>query len=320
MTLETQLKSLLNDPSIVCQEQLQSLWSGYGQIVRCQSMAKQQSYIVKEIIPQAAGTHPRGWNTATSHQRKLQSYQVEANFYQRYAGLVDQHNKIPKLIACCQTNDVNVLVLEDLDAAGYYIRKDAASWHDLTIAIRWLAYFHARFMGCEATELWPIGCYWHLATRQDELSAMPASEYKRYAQQLDDKLNNATFKTLVHGDAKFENLCFHHNGKTVAAVDFQYVGAGSGVKDLAYLVGSCLSQEQLIEFDPLILPEYLNHLQQALAHYQVAVDFNALKAESYQLYPIAWADFYRFLLGWNPQSWKICQFMKAKAALGLSLL
>lgn len=319
MTLETQLKALLNDPSIACQEQLQSLWSGYGQIIRCQSKARQQSYIVKVITSQAADTHPRGWNTSASHQRKLQSYQVEASFYQDYAGLTDQQNKTPELIACCQTNDGILLVLEDLDAAGYNIRKDIASWHDLTIAIRWLAYFHARFMNCEATELWPVGCYWHLATRQDELSAMSASDYKRYAQQLDDKLKNAAFKTLVHGDAKFENLCFHHNGEAVAAVDFQYVGTGSGVKDLAYLVGSCLKQEQLVEFDPLILPEYLKHLKQALAHYQVPLDFNALKTETYQLYPIAWADFYRFLLGWNPQSWKICQYMKTQSAIGLSL-
>lgn len=149
---------------------------------------------------------------------------------------------------------------------------------------------------------------------------MPVSDYKHYAQQLDDKLNKAAFKTLVHGDAKFENLCFHHNDKTVAAVDFQYVGTGSGVKDLAYLVGSCLPQEQLVEFDLFILPEYLKHLKQALAHYQVSLDFNALKAETYQLYPIAWADFYRFLLGWNPQSWKVCPYMKTKSALGLSLI
>ena len=320
MTLETQLQVLLNDPSFVCQEQLQSLWSGYGQIIRCQSKARQQSYIVKVITPQAAGTHPRGWNTSASHQRKLQSYQVEASFYQYYAHLTDHHNKVPKLIACQQKNEVILLVMEDLDAAGYSIRKNIASWQDLTIAIRWLAYFHARFMGCKTTELWSVGCYWHLATRQDELSAMPVSDYKHYAQQLDDKLNKAAFKTLVHGDAKFENLCFHHNDKTVAAVDFQYVGTGSGVKDLAYLVGSCLPQEQLVEFDLFILPEYLKHLKQALAHYQVSLDFNALKAETYQLYPIAWADFYRFLLGWNPQSWKVCPYMKTKSALGLSLI
>ena len=33
------------------------------------------------------------------------------------------------------------------------------------------------------------------------------------------------------------------DGKAVAAVDFQYVGAGCGMKDVAYLLGSCLDDK-----------------------------------------------------------------------------
>ncbi|MGJ8693906.1 MAG: phosphotransferase [Thalassotalea sp.] len=318
MEVLAELKLLLNDPSLEVAEQLQSLWSGYGEIIRCKSVQYQKDYIVKVIAPADADKHPRGWNTSTSHQRKVTSYQIETCFYQHYAALTDHHNKVPKLIASKVSDSVSLLVMEDLDALGYNIRKDFATWHDLVVAIRWLAYFHARFMGNAATGLWPVATYWHLATRKDELTAMPNCDYKTHAAAIDLALNQAKYQTLVHGDAKFENMCFHANGNDIAAVDFQYVGRGSGVKDLAYLVGSCLHEQQLFEFDDLILPEYLKQLKTALAHYQVTVDFTELSAETTKLYPVAWADFYRFLLGWNPQSWKICHYMKTKAAAGLT--
>ena len=325
MNVLIRLQALLNDPSVVLNEEVQSLWSGYGQIIRCKSKATQQSYIVKVITPNEAGDHPRGWNTSTSHQRKLKSYQVEANFYQHYAHVTDEHSKVPKLIASSVTTECTLLVMEDLDSTGYTERKGSVpaseiQWQDLANAIKWLAYFHARFMGDKGNKLWSVGTYWHLATRQDELSAMPDSAYKSKASSIDDVLKKATFQTLIHGDAKFENLCFHPNGEDVAAVDFQYVGRGAGVKDLMYLVGSCLNEDKLIAYDALILDEYLKHLKKALMHYKSTLNFEAICKETKILYPVAWADFYRFLLGWNPESWKICDYMKKKSVVGLTLL
>ena len=320
MNLLTELKHLLKDSTIELTEQVQSLWSGYGRIVRCKSDLTDTCYIVKEIQPTEASDHPRGWNTSVSHQRKLTSYQVEANFYQYYAQLTDEHSRVPTLIASRITDTYTLLVMEDLDYSGYNERKEIAQWNDLAVAIKWLAYFHARFMHSSADNLWSTGTYWHLSTRQDEFSAMAASELKQAASDIDKVLNNAQFQTLVHGDAKFENLCFYPDGKKVAAVDFQYIGKGSGVKDLAYLVGSCLSEDKLIEFDHRILDEYLTQLKKALVHYEVALDFEALSKETHALYPVAWADFYRFLLGWNPNSWKVCNFMKQKSKQGLLLI
>lgn len=323
MNVLIQIKSLLNDTSIVLEEEVQSLWSGYGQIIRCKSNKNGQSYIVKVIAPENASEHPRGWNTSASHQRKIQSYQVEASFYQHYSQLANTPNhspfcKVPHLMASSTNHSHTLLVMEDLDSVGYSIRKASADWNSLRLAIRWLAYFHAKFMGSSAEGLWEIGTYWHLATRKDEWLAMTKSNYKTHAQVIDNTLNNAQFQTLVHGDAKFENLCFHVNNEEVAAVDFQYIGRGSGVKDLAYLVGSCLSEDKLIEFEPLILNEYLKQLKQALTEYNIALNFDTLAAETTYLYPVAWADFYRFLLGWNPQSWKVCGYMQTKAKQGLN--
>ena len=322
MNQSLKLKSLLTDLSLIAEENVQSLWSGYGQIIRCKHLKTNKTYIVKLVTPNNKTTHPRGWNTSASHQRKLISYKIESNFYQNYSHLTDEHCKVPALITTKISDEFTLLVMEDLDLAGYSTRIKTANWQSLSVAIKWLAYFHAKFMNSSANKLWSIGTYWHLGTRHDEWLTMPNSEFKEQATAIDNALNNATYKTLVHGDAKFENLCFHQDIESniykVAAVDFQYVGHGTGVKDLAYLVGSCLDQNGLEEYDSLILDTYLKHLKDALTEYNMTIDFDALANETRKLYSVAWADFYRFLLGWNPESWKICDYMKNQAQLGLS--
>ena len=67
-----------------------------------------------------------------------------------------------------------------------------------------------------------------------------------------------------------------------------------------------------------ILNEYIHQLKLAVKHYNVNLDIDELEQEVRFLYPIAWADFYRFLIGWNPQSWKICGFMEHMSKVGLS--
>ena len=59
------------------------------------------------------------------------------------------------------------------------------------------------------------------------------------------RTGNCKFKTIVHGDAKLANFCFSHDLSNVAAVDFQYVGGGCGMKDVAYFLGSCLNDQEL---------------------------------------------------------------------------
>ena len=95
-----------------------------------------------------------------------------------------------------------------------------------------------------AIGLWECGSYWHLGTRPDELAALEDGPLKTTAPLIDQALRQSQFQTIIHGDAKLANFCFarHHNtanGSTVAAVDFQYVGAGCGIKDVTYFLGSC---------------------------------------------------------------------------------
>ncbi|HEX6277446.1 MAG TPA: phosphotransferase, partial [Polyangiaceae bacterium] len=168
---------------------------------------------------------------------------------------------------------------------------------------RWLAAFHATFLGEPPESLWKVGTYWHLATRPDELSALAAPALRRAAPVLDERLNRARHRTLVHGDAKLQNFCFAPGGSAVAAVDFQYVGGGVGVKDLAYFLTSSVSPRDLERDAESYLDDYFRALRTALekrqgARGQPGFDAALVEAEWRELYPLACADFYRFYLGW----------------------
>ena len=82
-------------------------------------------------------------------------------------------------------------------------------------------------MGERGEGLWPQGTYWHLATRLDELAAIDDAEIRASAQALDAQLAAATFQTILHGDAKEANFCFTRDGRSAAAVDFQYTVAAA---------------------------------------------------------------------------------------------
>ena len=112
-------------------------------------------------------------------------------------------------------------------------------------------------------------------------------------------MNACQFKTLVHGDAKLANFCFSETGE-VAGVDFQYVGGGCGMKDLAYFTGSCLSEEDCEQLEAKIIDTYFTYFHKANAK-----THHELEQEWRGLYPVAWADFHRFLKGWSPEHWKI---------------
>ncbi|NVK23762.1 MAG: aminoglycoside phosphotransferase family protein [Gammaproteobacteria bacterium] len=306
------IENLLKDTSIKELETLQSLWSGYGSIVRYVSLLSNQSFIVKQIQTDNENLrHPRGWNTSTSHQRKLKSYQVELTFYQQYAKQTSELCKVPELIASQTAADGYLLVLQDLDAAGFQMRTKSGDMPTVKLGIRWLANFHAKFMSTNAEHLWQQGGYWHLSTRQDELAAMPNSRLKQAASTLDKQLQQAKFQTLLHGDAKLENMCFNQQNNDVALVDFQYTGKGAGIIDLAYFVGSAFHQPELELYHDDILNDYFLQLKTALDANNTTLNFAELEQEYRQLYPIAWADFHRFLLGWNPNSWKINSYIEA---------
>jgi len=207
------------------------------------------------------------------------------------------------------------MVLEDLDqpsfgGESFPVRKSSVSEEELLACLSWLASFHATFMNIDASDvdddLWPVGTYWHLATRWDEWDVMESGKLKDAASKIDQRLNGCRFQTLVHGDAKLANFCFPASPGYVAAVDFQYVGRGCGMKDVAYLISSCLSDAQCKRQQESLLNSYFDFLEAALkARAELEIDFQGLESEWRELYRFAWADFYRFLAGWSPGHWKM---------------
>lgn len=296
---------------------LQKLWSGYGEIARYWLSERDTHVIVKVVNPANETSHPRGWNTSTSHQRKLSSYQNEMVFYQRFAQMTDTFCRVPACLGSGSQNDLSWLVMEDLDQAGFDYRCDEAPMPLIKLGLRWLAYFHARFLQIEASELWHVGTYWHLSTRPDEWQKMKSSRLKDNAERIDAKLNQCQFQTLVHGDAKLANFCFDLEKHDLAAVDFQYVGGGCGIKDVVYFLGSCLDDDGLHRYAASLVDEYFAHLQQGITHYGSSVDFGLLEREWRSMYPFAWADFERFLLGWASEHYKLNEYSRVQTQAAL---
>ncbi len=267
--------------AIVGSQRVASLWGGYGQLVRIRLTGASAP-----VEPPAAGA-----SRSVSHRRKVDSYDVESAFYRSYAARSGEHPRVARHLGQRMGGGQWLILLEDLDAAGFPRRIRDPRGAELEACVGWLAAFHARFFGEAPRGVWSEGTYWHLDTRREELAAIAGTELHRRAPELDRRLREARFRTLVHGDAKPANFCFSEDGRRVAAVDFQYVGGGVGVRDVAYLLdgGSRTAEARSLDL-------YFDRLRDALPR---SVDGGAVEAEWRDLYPVAALDFRRFLAGWR---------------------
>ena len=298
---EQELKSvvcrIMHAGSVIAVEPVQLLWSGYGQIVRMRlaGSATASSVIVKQISPPQAGvSNVRGWSGDVSHTRKLHSYEVEMNWYRDWSSRCDQHCRVPECYAVDSAHGQCVIVLEDLDASGFPHRCGRLKPRQFDACLRWLANFHATFLNDRPVGLWETGTYWHLETRPEEFAVMPSGPLKDAAAKIDERLSACRFKSLVHSDAKVANFCFGESEDQVAAVDFQYVGGGCGMKDLAYFMGSCLSDQECQRREDECLSVYFDELRRRVESSLA----ESVEQEWRELFPWAWADFHRFLCGW----------------------
>lgn len=300
---------------------IQELWSGYGSISRIfVGNTSVRSVILKHVVPPVNVRHPRGWNTNKSDARKMKSYEVETNWYQRFSQRCGASCRVPKLLEVWDEGVEKFILLEDLNDAGYPLRKSNLSLNRIHSCLKWLANFHATFLGDQPKDLWTVGTYWHLETRPDEWKKMERGVLKDSAETIDRMLNACTFKTFVHGDAKVANFCFSEESDKVAAVDFQYVGGGCGMKDVAYFLGSALSEEELAMLEDELLMIYFNALREAIDVRSLPIDFQSLESEWRRLYPLAWADFTRFLLGWMPSHQKLNGYSDKMVDVALSFV
>lgn len=276
------------------EQTIQELWDGYGWIRRIALQGgEHDSVIVKLVDP------PAGQNNTLSHKRKLKSYRVESAWYRNWSSRCSGGCRVPRCIAVEQHGTQLLLVLEDLDGAGFPLRTEEPDFAEIGLMLNWLAEFHAEFLGEQPEGLWKNGTYWHLDTRPDELKQIRHDTLRAAAGRLDLLLKQSRFKTIVHGDAKPANFCFSRDG-AVAAVDFQYAGGGCGMKDVAYLLAAPFCAGDRQELEAGWLDSYFDSLAKAVRRRGKEVDLSALEEEWRRLYPVARLDFDRFLAGWSP--------------------
>jgi len=292
-----------HDLSLENTEFIQALWANCGSIKKLtlsNKSGEKTSVVVKFVeMPN---------KQSVSNIRKSKSYDNETLFYEKYACQVGDC-KVPELKFSSKNQENNlILVLEDLDAKGYSTRLEYGSLDifQAKLCIEWLAEFHLTFLN-KKTDLWPEGTYWYLATRQDELTTMDKKNpLFKNAKKLDEKLKTSKYKTVIHGDAKVANFCFGDN--KVAAVDFQYTGHGVGVRDLVYFLGSIYDDAGLKRHSDDLIDYYFSFFDT-----EVRLDWEPL-------IPICYADFERFLLGWNPKHYKLTRYSSKMVQKALSAI
>ena len=295
---------------------IQPLWNNYGMLSRVfLKGGGYDSVIVKHIQIPDHSSHPRGFGGDLSRSRKIRSYEVETHWYQEINEELPDSVVTPRCLASFRDGGELFLLLEDLNPLGFTEVLSAVTMEALAVVLRWLAGFHAHFLGHSGEGLWPTGTYWHLETRPAELERIAGTELHRWAGTLDGRLRGDRFPTLVHGDAKLANFLFQRDRRSVAAVDFQYVGVGSAMKDVAYCVGSCLRGDECEAREEEILQTYFEALHPQLP---TGVDGVEVEREWRALYPLAWADFERFMQGWSPGHRKLTPHSDATTRRALS--
>ena len=303
-SIRNKIITITGASSIGVIEEIQPLWNNYGSLMRIFLHGSvYETVILKLIQIPSTFKHPRGFANSHSNQRKIRSYEVEECWYKEYnASIATSRSPTPSHLGSWETMDGNCILLEDLNQRGFSTRLSRCTQVNINTVIRWLAHFHSVNLNRDATGLWESGTYWHLETRPDELREIQGTPLHTFAPFIDAQLTNSQFQTIVHGDAKLANFCFNKSGNEVAAVDFQYVGQGCGMKDLAYFISSCMTEEEARSSQDQILDLYFDHLVEYLKDSNI--DVSALISEWRYLYPVAIADFHRFILGWSPTHYK----------------
>jgi hypothetical protein len=80
------------------------------------------------------------------------------------------------------------------------------------------------------------------------------------------------------------------------------------MKDLAYFVGSCFRDEDAEKIEVEVLDYYFNQLGECLEKIESRFLKEEIEGDWRPLYPVAWADFHRFMKGWSPGHWKLSDY------------
>jgi hypothetical protein len=74
---------------------------------------------------------------------------------------------------------------------------------------------------------------------------------------------------------------------------------------VAYFIGSCLYEDDCERYEEELLDWYFAQLKEALTKRKPPIDPSDIEKDWRVLFPVAWADFHRFMKGWSPGHWKV---------------
>ena len=319
------------------EKKLCSLWAGYGSIcalsVECKHAAGMQ-LICKYVDPPS--------EEGVAHERKVTSYIVESEFYRTYSQrCTDNGVNVPRVFHTSSNPSGKVTILMSDLRPCFSIPGSGLNWDKTIAAIDWLARFHALHWGypdAQDKKLWAEGCYWRLDTRLDEFDSIGKkwSRLKNAARVIAELLRDGTdagtrsvpnFQTLVHGDFKSANLQFcscvdtsnSSGAKKVdngvvnssfecAVVDFQYVGAGYGARDLVMMFVSSFDMPRqyaaMLQAESKMLHVFHTKLTDYIDQFS-AKGLIPAPTQMYTLeqltkhYELSLLDYVRFMAGWG---------------------
>jgi len=296
------------------------LWAGMGSIyrVQCFSSSETKILMVKYIHPRLSSK-----KLSIGDKRKLDSYLVEANFYEQYAAsLIHEHNvplPCPYHVERQLEDASNPTIIICMSELPRSIPRELNMKDDENVGVvRWMAKFHAATWQSQHSNnnnnnsdgrlLQPTGSYWHLDTRPDEWKDMPRSGWqgrlKLAAKAIDERLKRDPLQCFVHGDCKDANILYYSHGNNgggddeveMAFCDFQYTGHGPPSRDLSYFF--CSSHVDDADEQDALLDIYHQDLTQLLK----ATNPTQTLPTRQQLEDskeLAFCDFCRFMCGWG---------------------
>ncbi|MEQ8839864.1 MAG: phosphotransferase [Acidimicrobiales bacterium] len=200
-------------------------------------------------------------------------YRNEVRFYTDLAA--DLSIVVPHCLYGAVTDDSTsfTLVLEDLAPAKQGDQITGATDEQIMLAVENLAGLHAprwgdptltdidwlQASGGDAVAFVELVTPMFIERYRDRLSDRARTVYEAYGARSAAWIEREpTTHTLVHGDYRLDNLMFAtaFGGAAVSAVDWQTLGLGCGLRDVAYLLGNSAPPEDRRRHEPEALERY----------------------------------------------------------------
>ncbi|KAH8149369.1 uncharacterized protein LAJ45_06448 [Morchella importuna] len=271
-----------------------SLWSNYGHIYRL-TFPSHPPLILKLIQPP-----PTPRTASESHIRKLLSYRAERHFYTHLSHHLTPHSPSQPRTPSPQPTPTP-------PSSSTTSRRHSRS------PPRTATPPPTPAAPDEARGVWQRGGYWYLDTRAEEMQCLLDDDgdggyafLLPHVQAVAERLRvrpGDLGATLMHGDCKGANIVFAPPGGDgevrCALYDFQYVGVGLGVQDLAYFLGTSVDV-RLLEGggEDALLRGYYDELVAALGRRGVEVGGYTWEVLVGQ-WEWALVDWMRFMAGWG---------------------